>query len=97
VFRLLAAMRKLRGTRLDLFGRTTERRLERRLIEDFEATVGTVLQHLDADNIGLATEIVDLFMEIRGYGPVKQQAAARIRPQIAGQLAEFTCTRRKAA
>jgi indolepyruvate ferredoxin oxidoreductase len=97
VFRLLAAMRKLRGTRLDLFGRTTERRLERRLIEDFEATVDTVLQHLDADNIGLATEIADLFMEIRGYGPVKQQAAARIRPQIAGQLAEFTCTRRKAA
>jgi indolepyruvate ferredoxin oxidoreductase len=97
VFRLLAAMRKLRGTRLDLFGRTTERRLERRLIEDFEATVDTILQHLDADNIGLATEIADLFMEIRGYGPVKEQAAARIGPQIAGKLAEFTRARRKAA
>jgi indolepyruvate ferredoxin oxidoreductase len=97
VFRTLAAMRHLRGTPFDLFGRTAERRMERRLIEDFEATFQTVLQHLDADNIALATEIIELFMEIRGYGPVKKEAVAKIRPQIDQKLAAFTSARRKAA
>ena len=97
VFRLLAAMRRLRGTKFDPFGRTAERRMERRLIADFEATLHSVLQHLDANNLVLATEIIELFMEIRGYGPVKEEAAARIRPQIERKLAAFTSARRKAA
>jgi indolepyruvate ferredoxin oxidoreductase len=97
VFRLLAAMRQLRGTKFDPFGRTAERRMERRLIEDFEATLQTVLRDLDADNLALATEIIELFMEIRGYGPVKEEAVAKIRPQIEQKLAAFTSTRREAA
>jgi indolepyruvate ferredoxin oxidoreductase len=71
--------------------------MERQLIEEFEATLQTVLQVLDADNLALATEIVELFMEIRGYGPVKEVAVAKIRPQIEQKLAAFTSTRRKAA
>jgi len=97
VFRLLAAMRRLRGTKLDLFGRTAERRMERQLIEDFEATLQTVLRHLDADNLALATEIVELFMEIRGYGPVKQEAVVGVRPRIEQKLAALTNTGRRAA
>jgi indolepyruvate ferredoxin oxidoreductase len=97
VFRLLAVMRHLRGTKFDLFGHTAERRMERQLIEDFEATLHTVMQDLDADNIALATEIIELFMEIRGYGPVKEQAVAKVRPQIEQKLAAFASTRRKAA
>jgi indolepyruvate ferredoxin oxidoreductase len=92
VFRLLAAMRHLRGTKFDLFGRTAERRMERRLIDDFEGTLQTVLRDLDADNVALATEIIELFMEIRGYGPVKEQAVAKIRPQIEQKLAAFAST-----
>jgi indolepyruvate ferredoxin oxidoreductase len=97
VFRLLAALRRLRGTKFDLFGHTAERRMERRLIEELEATLETVLQHLDADNLALATEIIELFMEIRGYGPVKEAAVARVRPQIDQKIAALTSTRRKAA
>jgi indolepyruvate ferredoxin oxidoreductase len=96
-FRLLATMRRLRGTPFDLFGHSAERRMERQLIEDFEATLQTILQHLDADNIALATEVIELFMEIRGYGPVKEEAMAKIRPQIEQKLAAFTSTRRQAA
>ena len=40
LFRLLARMRKIRGTKLDLFGMTAERRMERALIGEFECTVG---------------------------------------------------------
>jgi indolepyruvate ferredoxin oxidoreductase len=90
-------MRRLRGTPFDLFGHSAERRMERQLIEDFEATLQTILQHLDADNIALATEVIELFMEIRGYGPVKEEAMAKIRPQIEQKLAAFTSTRRQAA
>ena len=43
MFRLLAKMRKLRGTRLDLFGMTAERKMERALIGEFEAHVGPVV------------------------------------------------------
>ena len=97
VFRLLAAMRRVRGTRFDLFGRTAERRMERALITEFESTFETLVSHLDADNIDLAAEIVGLYMEIRGYGPVKAEAAEKIRPQIGQKLASFAAARRLAA
>ena len=97
LFRVLAGMRRLRGTKLDLFGYTAERRMERRLIVDFETAFDTILQHLDADNIASATEIIELFMEIRGYGPVKEQAVTRVRPQIEAKLAGFLSIRQRAA
>ena len=49
-FRVLARMRRLRGTRLDLFGRTAERRMERRLIEEYRETVGEILDRLAPAN-----------------------------------------------
>ena len=49
-FRVLARMRRLRGTRLDLFGRTAERRMERRLIEEYRETVGEILDRLAPEN-----------------------------------------------
>ena len=97
LFRLLAAMRRVRGTRLDLFGRTAERRMERALIAEFETTFEALLSRLGEDNIELATEIIGLYMEIRGYGPVKAEAAAKIRPQIQRKLAGFAEAGRLAA
>ena len=86
MFRLLARMRRLRGTAFDLFGYTAERRMERELIGEFERTVDEVLSKLDAANIDLAVEIVGEFLEIRGYGPVKEEAAANARTRIASKL-----------
>jgi len=96
-FRILAGLRRLRGTRFDVFGRTAERRMERELIVDFETTVDSLLQRLDAGNIEQAAEIVELYMEIRGYGPVKANAVAEIRPQIEKLLRDFLEGRREAA
>jgi indolepyruvate ferredoxin oxidoreductase len=83
LFRVLAGLRGLRGTRLDVFGYTAERRMERALIGEFEANVDKLLADLDVGNIDEATSIVRLYMDIRGYGPVKEQAVADTRAKIA--------------
>jgi len=97
VFRLLARLRILRGTAFDLFGYTAERRSERALIGEFEETVAGLLAGLTADNIADARRIIRLYMDIRGYGPVKMQAFEKVRPQIAQAMIDFTTLAEKAA
>ena len=60
MFRFLASLKRLRGTRLDIFGYTEERRMERRLIGEYEATVETLLATLDQNNHALAVQIAAL-------------------------------------
>ncbi len=72
-FRLLARMKRLRGTWADPFGRTEERRTERRLIADYERTVGELAAALTPENFSLAVEIVRIPEEIRGFGHVKER------------------------
>ena len=81
-FRLLAGLRGLRGSKLDLFGYTAERRMERALIVEFEKSVARLLSALNKENIGDAITIVQLYMDIRGYGPVKDQAVKDVREKI---------------
>ena len=97
VFRLLARLRFLRGTRLDIFGMTQERGMERALIREFEDHVEEILAHLTEDNIDLAVDIVSEYLEVRGYGPVKELAASAARERIQDKLAAFVVTPAKAA
>nr|WVL58612.1 DUF6537 domain-containing protein [Xanthomonas nasturtii] len=80
-FKLLARLKFLRGGTLDVFGYSDERRGERQLIVDYVATMETLLERLDADNVGLAAQIASIPEHIRGYGHVKhahlQEAKAR--------------------
>ncbi|MCW5771625.1 MAG: indolepyruvate ferredoxin oxidoreductase family protein, partial [Rhodospirillaceae bacterium] len=71
-FRILAKLRFLRGTRLDLFGYTAERRAERKLIADYAALIETVLPELTQANHALAVELARVPEQIRGYGHVKE-------------------------
>jgi indolepyruvate ferredoxin oxidoreductase len=96
-FRILARLRKLRGTRLDLFGMTAERRMERALIGEFEENTETLLQHLSLHNLDLAIEIVNEYLEIRGYGPVKEEAATKSRARIASKLLGYVQVTSQAA
>jgi indolepyruvate ferredoxin oxidoreductase len=77
VFSLLARMKRLRGTRLDFFGRTEERRMERRFVAEYFATVEELCARLDAGNLGTATAIAKLPEELRGFGHVKMKSAER--------------------
>jgi len=72
-FALLARLRRLRGTVFDPFGRTAERRMERRLVADYEADIARLLASLDAQRLPLATQIASVPEEIRGFGHVKER------------------------
>jgi len=71
VFGALSRLRFLRGTALDIFGHTEERKMERQLIRDYEALVEELLTRLSPDNHALAVQIVSVPEEIRGFGHVK--------------------------
>ena len=85
-FRMLARMKSLRGTAFDPFGYTAERRMERALIGWYEAHVEKALAKLDAGNAETLAETLALPMQIRGYGPVKEEAAKRIRAEMDARL-----------
>jgi indolepyruvate ferredoxin oxidoreductase len=71
-FRVLAGMKRLRGTALDPFGHTQERRLERQLARDYEALVlEDLLPALRPDNLALALRLAEVVQQVRGFGPVK--------------------------
>jgi indolepyruvate ferredoxin oxidoreductase len=75
VFKLLARLRPLRGTALDVFGYTQERRMERRLILEYEAILRELAGSLEPGNHALAIEIASLPAKIRGFGHVKARNA----------------------
>ena len=80
-FRLLAKLKGLRGTALDIFGRSEERKTERALIGEYRDSIDEVLGTLTADNHGLAVEIARLPEKIKGYGHVKERNLVAARGQ----------------
>ncbi len=88
-FRVLAKFKFLRGTALDPFGRTSERRTERKLIEDYEATLDEVLARLSPENHHLAVGLAVIPEKIRGFGHVKQQHLAAAKADEAALLEQF--------
>jgi len=89
VFRLLATLRRLRGTLFDPFGHTAERRMERRLITDYESLIRTIVAGVTPENHALAIELAGAAERIRGYGHIKQQSVAQVKATEARLLARF--------
>ncbi|MES2038471.1 MAG: indolepyruvate ferredoxin oxidoreductase family protein [Pseudomonadota bacterium] len=73
-FKLLAKLKGLRGTALDIFGRTEERKAERALIVEYTALMEKLAAGLNADNLEQAIALANLPEKIRGYGHVKEKA-----------------------
>jgi indolepyruvate ferredoxin oxidoreductase len=88
-FRVLAKLKFLRGTMLDPFGHTAERKMERRLIAEYESLVASVLPVLTPDNHAAAIEVLSAAERIRGYGHIKQQSVAQAKAAEARLLAQF--------
>lgn len=87
--KVLAQGRRLRGTALDFFGRTAERRMERELVESYRARVASLLPALDASRLKAATEIAALPLSMRGFGHVKLANVALARAREAELLHRF--------
>ena len=84
VLRLLAKMRRARGGIFDPFRFTAERRLDRALLTRFESDIEMIVAQLDATNFDAAVALARLPGAIRGFGPVKEDAAesARLRRDL---------------
>ena len=79
VFAVLARFKGLRGTMLDPFGYTQERRRERGLIERYEQVASSLIDDLDHTNHAVAVEIASLPDRIRGFGHVKSRSIEEAR------------------
>jgi indolepyruvate ferredoxin oxidoreductase len=97
LFGILSKLKGLRGTAFDIFGRTEERRMERALIGEYEATVAALLQDLSRDNHALAVEIATLPESIRGYGHIKAKSVEAARKKREELLARYTAAPVRAA
>ena len=78
-------MKSLRGTPLDVFGYTSERKMERALIKEYQTTMTEVSKAFTADTRDLAIALAVLPLDIRGFGHVKSAnatAAAKRREEL---------------
>jgi indolepyruvate ferredoxin oxidoreductase len=89
VFKVLKSLKGLRGTPLDPFGYTEERRTERALIEEYEQSVERLLAGLKAQNHALAVQIASIPEEMRGFGHIKMRSVAAARKKRDELLAGF--------
>jgi indolepyruvate ferredoxin oxidoreductase len=89
LFRILARLKFLRGTPFDPFGRSLERRTERKLITDYEAMLDNVLASLTPDNHHIAVGLAAIPEKIRGFGHVKQRHLAAAKADEAVLLEQF--------
>ena len=80
-FKVLARLKGLRGTALDIFGYTEERREERALVRDYRRDVDSMLVTLDAGNRDTAAALARVPEQIRGYGHVKARNLEAARKQ----------------
>ena len=88
LLKLLASAKGLRGTAFDPFGRTDERRLERRLIAEYERRIDE-LRRTSADKHAVAVAIANVPASIRGYGHVKLASLAIARARESELLNRF--------
>jgi indolepyruvate ferredoxin oxidoreductase len=88
-FRVLAKLKRFRGTALDPFGKTAERRKERALIGEYETVVAELIGALAPHNHSLAVELAQIPEHIRGYGHVKDRHVVAAKRKEAELLARF--------
>ena len=72
--RILAALKRLRGTPFDPFGYQKERRRERQLIHDYENMIGLLATKLSPRTHATAIALAELPNDIRGFGPIKSES-----------------------
>jgi indolepyruvate ferredoxin oxidoreductase len=95
-FKLLKQFKGLRGTALDVFGYTEERRMERALIQEYQATIDKVLAqlqagHVSAERYALALELARLPESMKGFGHVKARNVDAARRKWADLEAKWLC------
>jgi indolepyruvate ferredoxin oxidoreductase len=89
-FGILAKFKSLRGTPLDIFGYTAERKMERRMITEYKKMLQDLLPQLTADNYAVLVDLARLPEQIRGYGHVKHANVEKAEQEKQRLLALFS-------
>lgn len=88
-FRLLAKLKGLRGSRWDIFGYTTERKMERQLVEEYRALIGSLLPDIQVGNYDVALALAKLPQDMRGFGHIKEKNVEKAQQRQQTLLAQF--------
>ena len=100
LFKILKNLKFLRGTALDPFGHTDERRMERELIREYEESIERLVGGLTAQNHALALQIASAPEEMRGFGYIKKrnvEAARKKRDELLARFGAVPAPERAAA
>jgi indolepyruvate ferredoxin oxidoreductase len=89
LLRVLAPLKRLRGTWWDPFGWTAERRMERQLVADYEELLDRIASEVDEQRLDLAVTLAGLPDSIRGFGPIKMRAVEKYRAALSEKIAEW--------
>ncbi len=89
-FRILAKLKVLRGTPLDVFGYTAERKMERGLIARYEQTVDEILRHGNSRNYRFVLRAATMVEKLRGYGHVKERNFKSIDAEWTSAVAQLS-------
>lgn len=89
VFSVLKKLKPLRGTPLDVFGYTAERRFERKLITDYKALMNDVVDRVNQNNLDVAIQIAMAAYEVRGFGLIKDASAIEYEKNLADLRQQF--------
>ena len=90
--RMLTKLKGLRGGVLDIFGKTEERRMERRILAEYETLLDEIAGALSPENHATALSLLTLPEKIRGYGPVKEKFVKEAKTEEARLLEKFRKT-----
>ena len=88
-FGLLTRFKRLRGSRLDPFARSADRKLDRELLAEYEALLDKIVAGLDKNNHEVAIELASLPDQVRGFGHVRERHASHMHQQKAKLIARF--------
>lgn len=92
-FEALRKSKRVRGSRLDPFGRTEERKIERELIVEYGRVLDEIAGSVTSDRLLQAVELVDLADKIRGFDEIKLANVERYRGELAARLGEWRSSR----
>ena len=96
-FRILSKLKGLRGTALDIFGYSEERKSERALIAEYQKTLSDIGGRLTTDTLELAVEIAGLPDQIQGFGHVKERNLKRVAQRRLDLLTAFNSGNKQSA
>jgi indolepyruvate ferredoxin oxidoreductase len=88
-FKVLRAMKGVRGHWFDPFGHAEVRKVERAMVKEYLAAVDTLVSQLRADNLVEAIRIAELPDQVRGYEDIKLRRATTYRDELAAALQRF--------